>query len=118
MRIIGGDHQVFVADKITEHRSQFFAGLTTDPAVALEIIAWLFFCDFGRTMGLVFPVLVHAFEPKRRPATAGFQMGDFQLGKFFQHSVGAEIQAGQHLFQRMASNMSAKLAVPIGAGLR
>ena len=69
-------------------------------------------------MAGMLPVLVHALEPERHPAAARFQVSDFELGKFFQHAVGAEIQAGEHLLQGMAGDMAAELAVAIRAGLR
>ena len=47
VRIVGGDHQIVVADVIDEDRRQLLAGLAADPAVALEVIARFFFRDFA-----------------------------------------------------------------------
>ena len=60
MRIVGGDHEVIVADMVDEDRREIFAGLAADPAVALEVGARLFFGDLGRAMRFMLPVLVHA----------------------------------------------------------
>src|SRR5262245_589105 len=68
-------------------------------------------------MPLVLPMLVHALEPKRHPTAARFEMGDFQLGKFLEHAVGAKIETGKHLFQWMTRDVAAETAVTVRAGL-
>src|SRR5262245_25943707 len=102
---------------LDENGGQLFPGLTTDPAIALKIIAGLFFGDLGRTVRLMFPMLIHALQPERHPATAGFEMGDFQFGELLQHAVGAEVETSKHLFQRMASDMTPEFTVAIRASM-
>src|SRR5215813_11399559 len=118
VRVVGGDHQVIVADVLDENGGQLFSGLTTHPTIAFEIIAGLFFGDFGRAVGLMFPMLVHALQPERHPAATGLEVRDFQFGELFQHAVGAKVETSEHLFQRMASDMTAEFTVAIRASLR
>ena len=68
-------------------------------------------------MPFVLPMLVHPLEPKRHPAAAGLEMSNLQLGEFLEDSVGAEVKTGEHLFQRMAGDVAAELAVTVRAGL-
>src|SRR5437899_1608496 len=82
VRIVGGDHQVIIADMFDEHRRQLFAGLTANPTIAFEIIARLFLGDLGGAVGLMFPVLVHALQPEWHPAAAGLKMHNFEFGEF------------------------------------
>src|SRR5262245_58169556 len=118
VRVVGRDHQVIVADVLDENGSQLFPSLTTHPAIALEIIAGLFFGDLGGTVRLMFPMLVHALQPERHPATTGLEVRDFQFGELLQHAVGAKVETSEHLFQRMASDMTTEFTVAIRPGLR
>src|SRR5262245_8884722 len=118
VRVVGGDHQVIVADVLDEYRRQLFPSLTTDPTIALEIIAGLFFGDLGGTVRFMFPMLVHALQPERHPATTGLEVRDFQFGELLQHAVGAKVETSEHLFQRMASDMTTEFTVAIRPGLR
>src|SRR5215468_6185744 len=118
VRVVGSDHQVIVADVLDENGGQLFSSLTTHPTIALEIIAGFFFGDFGRAVGLMFPMLVHALQPERHPAATRLEVCDFQFGELFQHAVGAEVETSEHLFQRMASDMTAEFTVAIRASLR
>src|SRR5262245_28668668 len=118
VRVVGSDHQVIVSDVLDENGGQLFSSLTTHPTIAFEIIAGLFFGDFGGAVRLMFPMFVHALQPERHPATAGFKMGDFQLGELLQHAVRAEVETSEHLFQWMASDMTAEFTVAIRASLR
>src|SRR4030095_6749535 len=93
------------------------AGCAPRPTLAPEIIARLLFGDLRPAMPFVLPMLIHPLEPKRHPAAAGFEMSNLERGKFLQHTVGAEIKTGEHLFQRVASDMTTKFAVTIRAGL-
>ena len=64
------------------------------------------------------PVLVHALQPVGHPAAAGFQMGHLELGESLQHAVGAVGYAGQHLLQRMTSDLAAEFAITVRIRLR
>ena len=101
-----------------EDGRQLFTGLAAHPALALEVSARFFLGDFGGAVGFVLPMLVHAFQPERHPAAAGLEVDDFELGKFLQHAVGAEVETGEHLLERVAGDVPAKFAVTIRTGLR
>ena len=98
MGIVRRNGQVILPDMFDEYRRQLLAGLAACQALALEVSAGLLFCDFRSAMPFVLPMLVHSLEPKRHPAAAGFEMGDFQFGKFLEDAVGAEVEASKHLF--------------------
>ena len=91
VRIIRRDQQIIGADMLDIDQRQLFAGFATRPALPFEIVARFFFGRLGLAMPLMFPVFIHAFQPKRHPAAARFQMGDFEVGKLFQDAVGAKI---------------------------
>src|SRR4030095_10279657 len=102
---------------LDKDRRELFSRFAARPTLALEVEARFFPGGFGLALSFVFPMLIHALEPKRDPAATGFEIGDFELGKFFQNPVGAHVQRGKHLFERMAGDMAAKLAVTISACL-
>src|SRR5262245_44631844 len=117
MGIVRGNGQVILPDMFDKNRRQLLARLAACPALALEVSARLVLCAFCSAMPLVLPMLVHSLEPKRHPAAAGFEMGDFQFGKFLQDAVGAKVETGKHLFQRMAGDVAAEFAITVRAGL-
>src|SRR5262245_6639992 len=96
---------------------QFLAGFAARPTLAPEIIARLLFCELRAAMPFVLPMLVHPLEPKWYPAAAGLEMSNLKLGEFLEDAVGAEVKTGEHLFQRMAGDVAAELAVTVRAGL-
>src|SRR5262249_7580674 len=115
MGIVRRNGQVILPDMFDKDRSQLLARLAACPALALEVSARLLFCDFRSAMPFVLPMLVHSLEPKRHPAAAGFEMRDFELGELLQHAVRAEVETSEHLFQWMASDMTAEFTVAIRA---
>src|SRR6185369_11368676 len=118
VRIVRRDHESLVSHVLDVHRRELLARLAARPALALEIIARLL---LGRARGavrLVLPVLVHSFQPEWHPAAPRLQMRDLELGKFLQHAVAAEVQAREHLLDRMAGDVPAELAVAVRARLR
>src|SRR4029453_1224751 len=117
MGIISRDGQVVFPDMFDKGGRQLLAGFTARPTLAPEKIARLLFCDLRAAMPFVLPMLGQPLEPKRHPAAAGLEMSNLQLGEFLQDSVGAEVKTGEHLFQRVAGDMAAELAVTVRAGL-
>src|SRR5215475_5051020 len=117
MGIVRRNGQVILPDMFDKDLSQLLARLAACPALALEVSARLLFCDFRSAMPFVLPMLVHSLEPKRHPAAAGFEMGDFQFGKFLQDAVGAKVETGEHLFQWMAGDVAIEFAITVRAGL-
>src|SRR5215475_535380 len=117
MGIVRRNGQVILPDMFDEYRRQLLARLAARPALAFEVSARLLFCDFRSAMPFVLPMLVHSLEPKRHPAAAGFEMGDFQFGKFLQDAVGAKVETGEHLFQWMAGDVATEFAITVRAGL-
>src|SRR5436190_15519709 len=55
---------------------------------------------------------------RRPPRSTLFPYTTLFRSKFFEHTVGREVQASEHLFQRMACHVAPEFAVAVRARLR
>src|SRR5436309_1319406 len=104
MRIVGRPQDLVGPDVVGEDAQAALDRLERDPAVALEQLARPH-RQAGVVEALVVEVTVHAIEPRRDPAAAGFEEGDAHLRMAIAHAAPDDAHGGQHHLHRVRDDV-------------